>query len=338
MMAPHTEQLNSKQILVMEMIKEAMGSWLVQQLENPDVTEIMVNPDGLIWIDDHEQGLWCSDQHMAVSSRMLIINTLASLADQQINEDDPSVAATLPYRGARFHGIIPPAVEAPTFTLRMPSVIQYTLQDYVSSGQLEPKQAALLYNSFSSRLNVLVVGGTGSGKTTFANALLKVLEGPVLEKQRIMVIEDTPELVVPHKNAFKVKVNRQTRFNYKRALVDALRMSPDRIIVGELRDGLAALELLKAWNTGHNGGLATLHANSAASALPRLEQLLQEELRQPPRALIAQAINVVVYVERYHDQGKPKRRIREVLKLHEELGANGAYQFDRIAHSSVGRA
>lgn len=161
-------------------------------------------------------------------------------------------------------GLSIPLSKRIAFTMRMPSVAQYTLQDYVSSGQLEPKQAKLLYTSFCSRLNVLVVRGTGSGKTTFANALLGFLKAPEHQKHRLMVIEDTPELVLPHDNAFKVKVNRQANFDYQKALFVALRMRPDRIIVGELWDGLATLELLKTWNTGHHGGVATLPAPKPA--------------------------------------------------------------------------
>ena len=202
-------------------------------------------------------------------------------------------------------------------------------------GVLDETQASLLWEAILSRKNILVAGGTGSGKTTFTNALLSVL---ATTGHRVMLIEDTPELSCDSPNMVAVRVNRQAAFDYQRALFVALRMRPDRLIVGELRDGLAALELLKAWNTGHAGGMTTLHANSARACLMRLEQLLQEQLPQAPKGLIAQAVDLVVYIERVQNaSGGASRRVRELVQVHDELDAAGNYHTRVLSHSSCSR-
>ena len=307
-------------------------------LDEEGVTEIMANPDGKVWIESHARGLYDSGVELSSADRAVVINTVASASGDVVTPDVPHVGGLLPGYGARFQGLIPPAVSGPAFAIRMPSARLIPLAEYVASGTMTREQARTLAWAVRKRKNVLVVGGTGSGKTTLANAVLALLSG---SDHRVMIIEDTPELRCEAPNTLAVKVDRQSGFGYQDALFNALRLRPDRIIVGELRDGLAALELLKAWNTGHSGGLATVHANSARSSLPRVEQLLQEVTEFTPRALIAEAIDVVVYVERYARPGpggrsERARRVRTVALVKDGLTAGGDYDmYKSFDHDSV---
>lgn len=324
---------NQKLEQAIMLIEDALGPQLMELIHTPGVTEIMANPDGQVWIEDHKRGMWASELHLEESARDAIIRALASLSDDIIDENTPEVAAVLPGIEARFQGLIPPAVSAPAFTIRIPSVQAYSLVDYTKEGILEHAQLERLAYAIKHRQNIIVAGGTGSGKTTLANALLQsIANGP----HRIMIIEDTPELKCTSPNTLAVRVNRQTNFDYAKALFVALRMRPDRIIVGELRDGKATLQLLKAWNTGHGGGLATVHANNARASLIRVEQLLEEEVARPPKALIAEAVQVVVYIERYNlPSGEVRRRVRDVMSVSSELKAGQEYDVSSILHNSV---
>ena len=318
------------------MIRHNLGE-AAKFLDQEGVTEIMANPDGKIFVESHEQGMFDSGLVLSASARASIINTVASVNGDVITPDNPEVGGVVPGWGARFQGMIPPACVGPAFAIRMPSARVFTLEEYAAAGTMSQEQAKTIVWGLEQRKNFLVVGGTGSGKTTLSNAILSRLS---TSPHRIMTIEDTPELRCEAPNTIPLFVNRQTSFNYRKALFVALRSRPDRIIVGELRDGEASLGLLKAWNTGHSGGIATLHANSARSALPRLEQLLQEVMNHTPRALIAEAIDIVVYIERYERKGPQgqkvrDRRVRELVIMHNELDASGGYQSKTILHPSM---
>ena len=332
-----TDQPSHAQQNAIELILHNLGP-VAAYLDDPRVTEIMANDDGKVFVESHQEGMHDSGLHLTASARATIVNTVASINGDVITPENPEVAGVLPKYGARFQGVIPPACVAPAFAIRMPSARVITLEEYVASGTLTQQQAQAILWGLEHRKNFLVAGGTGSGKTTLANAILARLKD---SPHRIMTIEDTPELRCEAPNRFQCFVDRNTEFDYQKALFVALRMRPDRIVVGELRDGLASLELLKAWNTGHSGGLATLHANSAKAALPRLEQLLQEVTKHTPRALIAEAIDIVLYVERYERTGEGgqkerARRVREVARVSSDLGPDQAYQLHSITHPSLG--
>lgn len=316
-----------------KLIEHQLGETLLGYLDDPTCTEIMANPDGSVWVETQGKGVWRLDHTMTPESRLQIIEAVASYADKVCNADDPEVGDVLPLVRARFQGYRPPASWAPGFAIRVPSRQLIPLSSWLKSECLSSEQAALLTDAIDHRRNILVAGSTGSGKTTFCNALLARLEE---SDHRILTIEDTPELQCKARNLVPLYVNRQGNFQYQQALFIALRLRPDRIVVGELRDGLATLELLKAWNTGHGGGMATIHANNALAALFRVEQLLQEQMPRPSRTLIAEAIDHVVFLERYTDaQGKPARRVCDVATVSNTLDGNGRYHLTSCLHPSL---
>jgi type IV secretion system protein VirB11 len=224
--------------------------------------------------------------------------------------------------GERFQAFLPPVSSQPTFSIRKRPAAIWTLHDFVEQRVLSPAQAETLREAARQRRNILISGGTGSGKTTLANA---VLAEPAFANDRVFLIEDTPELQCSAWDQVAVLTRRTPQSIGVVDLVrDALRMRPDRIVIGEIRDGAAALETLKAWNTGHPGGLSTVHANSAEEVLVRIEDLLAEVSTQVSRRTIAQAINILVHIRRTPDG----RRVDGVYAL---APADAGYAVDHIA-------
>jgi type IV secretion system protein VirB11 len=240
---------------------------------------------------------------------------VASHIRLEAHADNPIVSAELPETGERFEGLLPPVSTAPCFSIRKPAVKIHTLRDYVADRILSSALADVLAKAVIERRNILVAGGTSSGKTTLANAFLA--EMAKLD-ERVILIEDTRELqcAAPDCVALRTK---QGVVSLAALVRSTLRLRPDRIIVGEVRGG-EALDMLKAWNTGHPGGIATVHANSARAALYRIEQLVQENVAIVPRRLIAEAIDLVVFI-----QGRGvARRIETVAEL-KGLDGEGDY-------------
>lgn len=287
------------------MLATALGPSIAMMLEAPDTIEVIANPDGRLWLEQVGKGRIATAHRLEAAETERAIRLVATLTGAEATRDRPIVSAELPPRGERFEGILPPVSRAPCFAIRKPAGRVFSLDDYVSSGVVTAGQAETLRAAVRSRANIVVAGGTGSGKTTLANALL--LEVGRLG-ERVVILEDTRELQCMAEDvvALRTQPGSVTLSDLVRS---TLRLRPDRIVVGEVR-GPEALDLLKAWNTGHPGGIATLHANSAPAALARLEQLAMEVCETPPRALIAEAIDLVVFVER---GGPAGRRIPEIL-------------------------
>ena len=223
--------------------------------------------------------------------------------------------------GERFEGILPPVSTAPCFSIRKPAARIYTLMDYVTDGIMSAEAARLLSLAVVNRRNILVAGGTSSGKTTLANAMLA--EMAHLD-ERVILIEDTRELQSPARDTVALRTrpsssDKNTAVTMGDLVRSTLRLRPDRIIVGEVRGG-EALDMLKAWNTGHPGGIATVHANSAASALYRIEQLIQEAVVTVPRRLIADAIDMIVFIA-----GRGTARRIETIARVAGLDPDGGY-------------
>lgn len=296
------------------MLLSAFSGVIRDALCAEDVIEILANPDGSVWIERAGVGLTRERDRLDSAARERIIRLVASSIGEACDRSAPIVSAELPGGGERFEGILPPVSSAPCFAIRKASAVLFGLEDYVRQGALSSAIAAALRAALAERQNILIAGGTSSGKTTFANALLADAS---LINDRIVVLEDTRELQCAAPNALMLRTHR-----WGATLADlvrsTMRLRPDRIVVGEVRGG-EALDLLKAWNTGHPGGVTTLHANSAAAALIRLEQLIAERTPVAPRALIADAIDIVVFLSRRSGARRVEEAVR-VLGLDDDHG------------------
>lgn len=296
------------------MLRSAMGPTIAQALADAEVIEVMVNPDGSLWIDRLGQGRSPVGVSLNVCETERIIRLVASHIRAEAHENNPIVSAELP-SGERFEGVLPPVSRAPCFAIRKPAARIHTLNDYVRDRIMVPIQADAMRKAVRKRLNILVAGGTSSGKTTLANALLAEIADA---DERVILIEDTRELQCAAKDCVALRT-RPGIVSLADLVRSTLRLRPDRIIVGEVR-GAEALDMLKAWNTGHPGGIATVHANSAPSALYRIEQLVQESVTVVPRRLIAEAIDLVVFIA-----GRGSCRRIDAIAEVSGLSANGDY-------------
>ena len=286
-------------------LRQAMGPVIAQALADRLVVEVMVNPDGRIWVDRIGEGRSFTGEVLASEDANRILRLLADHAGEVVTRDRPRVSATLPQTGERFQGVFMPLVSSPTFAIRKRPEVVFDLADYVERGAIDEAMADRLRAAVAGKRNILVAGGTGSGKTTLANALLAE---PAFALDRVVIIEDTAELQCAAADRVELLTKRiEPAVTMADLVRDTLRLRPDRIVIGEVRDG-SALDLLKAWNTGHPGGLATIHANSAHEALSRLEDLIGEVTQRIPHRAIAAAINIVVFIERTREG----RRVRSV--------------------------
>lgn len=276
-----------------ESLRRTLGDDILGFLADPAIIEIMLNQDGKIWVDVLGGDMEPRSAMDPVRAKM-VIETVASMLDTSITRENPIISGELPLDGSRFEAQIPPIVEAPTFTIRKKALLVFTLDDYVNKGIMTARQRDVLIEAVRERKNILVSGGTGTGKTTLANAILHAVSEETPE-HRIVVIEDTRELQCAAPNAVFFRTSDE--IDMTRLLKSTMRMRPDRIVVGEVR-GPEALALLKAWNTGHPGGVGTVHANDARAALIRIGMLIQEANVPPNPELIAEAVNIVVSIKR----------------------------------------
>jgi len=298
------------------MLRTALGGAITRLLDDPGVVEVMLNPDGRIWVDRLSEGLADTTERLSPADGERIIRLVAHHVGAEVHAGTPRVSAELPDSGERFEGLLPPVVTAPAFAIRKPAVAVFTLEDYVAAGIMSARQAEALRLGVIDRANILVAGGTSTGKTTLTNALLAEM---ARTSDRVVIIEDTRELqcAAPNLVAMRTKDGVASLSDLVRS---SLRLRPDRIPVGEVR-GAEALELLKAWGTGHPGGVGTIHAGNAIGALRRMEQLIQEAVITVPRALIAETIDLVAVLS---GRGSA-RRLAELARI-EGLGPDGDYR------------
>src|ERR1700761_4330917 len=302
------------------MLRTALGPAISGYLDDPDIVEVMLNPDGKLWIDRLSGSLEDTGYRVTPSDAERIVRLVAHHVGVEVHAGSPRVSAELPESGERFEGLMPPVVAAPCFAIRRPAVAVFTLGDYVDAGIMSANQAELLRVAVRDRKNVLVAGGTSTGKTTLVNALLAEV---AKTGDRVVLIEDTRELqcATPNLVALRTKDGVATLSDLVRS---SLRLRPDRIPVGEVR-GAEALDLLKAWGTGHPGGIGTIHAGSALGALRRMEQLIQEAVVTVPRALIAETIQFIAVLA---GRGS-NRRLAELARVG-GLGPNSDYVLNTI--------
>ena len=302
------------------MLRTALGPAISALLRDPDIVEVMLNPDGRLWIDRLSEGLNDTGERLSPADGERIIRLVAHHVGAEVHARSPRVSAELPETGERFEGLLPPVVAAPAFAIRKPAVAVFTLDDYVTAGIMSRMQAEALRLGVVTRANILVAGGTSTGKTTLTNALLAEV---VKTLDRVVIIEDTRELqcAAPNLVAMRTKDGVATLSDLVRS---SLRLRPDRIPIGEVR-GAEALDLLKAWGTGHPGGIGTIHAGSGIGALRRLEQLIQEAVVTVPRAMIAETIDLVAVLA---GRGSA-RRLAELARV-DGLGPNGDYRITPV--------
>ena len=280
----------------LDMLKSALGS-ITPWLEKDTITEIMLNPDGKVWVNEQGVGMYKTGIILNSEAANRIIRLIATEAGMEITPDKPSLAAKLPHWGARVQASIPPySVDGPTFNFRLPARRIYTLDEYVGQGIMTQEQAETLKQAVRDKQNILVAGGTGSGKTTLVNALLHEIAG---SNDRVVLIEDNLELQCPVENLVRKLVN-PPELTLSKAIFDSLREYPSRIIVGEVRDR-SAYDLISIWNTGHPGNICTIHASSAEDALHRLNRLAQQA--QPGfdfMSEIKRMVGLVPYLTKNH--------------------------------------
>lgn len=286
---------------------------LTPYINRDDLSEIMVNSDGSVWV---ECGGELSPTSIVFSPAKIgsIIRLVAGHHNFIINQDNPVLSAKFPvFRGGRFHALVPPLVSSPTFAIRMPPRLVYTLDDLYGNDTISAKDYRRLHRALMEGKNIIIAGATSAGKTTIANACLKTIirEHP---RERIVISEDNPELTVDSPNSVHILIN--PSFSHRDAVINSLRLRPDRIIIGEIRDGGAAVELCKAWRTGHSGGITTIHAASAGDVYSRLYNLFQEVLISPDKTLIESAIDLIVFCQKIHtSSGKVVRRVTELKEI-----------------------
>jgi P-type conjugative transfer ATPase TrbB len=301
------------QARILKLLRSSMGVSLMGMLDDPAVTEISINSDGTLWVDRVGQGRRNSGTTVSADDTFRILSIVADAKGELIGDDNPSFDAILPGHGYRFIGTLPPLTPGPSVTIRKKPNRVISLQEYQEAGIITQPQRDLLVKACVDRQNLIIAGGTGSGKTTLANALLQVM---ATTGHRIVTIEDTPELQnsAEDQESMFVVPGLRTMQDCLRA---ALRMHPDRLIFGEVR-GSEVRDMLMAWNTGHRGGLCTIHADAALDSLYRIEEMLETIPNYQPRPRqIARAIHVIVFIQTTADRATypAGRYVSEIVQV-----------------------
>lgn len=303
-----TEDLSTIKERARKKLERDMGPLLLSALNDPGTVEIMLNADGKLWQERLGEKMTCIGT-LRVAQAEAIIKTVAGYHGKEVTRFKPTLEGELPLDGSRFAGQLPPVVSSPIFAIRKKAIAIFTLTQYVSAGIMSPGQYGAITRAVADHRNLLIIGGTGSGKTTLVNAIIhEMVEGD--PDERVVILEDTAEIQCAAANC--VQYHTSTEVSMTALLRTTLRMRPDRILVGEVR-GAEALDLLDAWNTGHEGGAATLHANNAAAGLARLKSLISRNGAAPAEIepLIGEAVHVVVHIARTPEG----RRIEEILEI-----------------------
>lgn len=297
---------------ILAILKSSLGEKINSYFEDEDIIEIMLNDDKTVWVDSLTKGMYFTGIILENTEAMKIINTVATFMEAKVDKENPRMSAELPDTGFRFESVIPPNVDNPIFTIRKKSILIFTLDDYVRMGSLTEFQKEVIEKAINNYKNILIVGGTSTGKTTFANACI----GAIPKKDRLVILEDTKEIRSLCPNKISLKTSMYT--SMEELFYSTMRLRPDRIVVGEIR-GATSLDLLTAWNSGHGGGVSTIHSDSTEGALEQLEQYNQRKSVDKQQKLIGKAIDLVVVLKRVNGE-------RKVVEIKEVLGfENGEY-------------
>ena len=311
-------------------LRHSCGSLFMDALEDPEVIEIMLNPDGSLWIERYGQDHDCIGEIPLAQSR-LILSQVASGLNLTVNEKNPIVEGEFPLDGSRFEGTFPPIVgPGPSFSLRKKASRVFTLEEYMLSRSLTPEAVSIIEEAVRQRQNIVVVGGTSSGKTTFVNAVIDAISR-LTPSHRLIILEDTAELQSKSPNTVFLRTSVLAEVDMRKLAKVSMRYAPKRILVGEVRDA-AALEMLKLWNTGHPGGVSTFHADSAEEALERLEELVEEAGLGPKQKLIGRAVDLAVYMEKTPDN---RRQISSIIKVNKFNHKEDFYETETLYLASA---
>ena len=286
------------------------GPIIMDAVRDPDVLEIMLNPDGKIWIEKYGKDQECVGE-LPIAQSKVLLSLVASALDLVVDAQNPVVEGSFPLDGSRFEGAFPPIVgPGASFSMRKKASKIITLQEYLASGAITEEVIPILDAAILGRKNIVVVGGTSSGKTTFCNGVIHRLD-ELCPGDRLLILEDTAELQSSARNAVFFLTSDLAKIGMRQLTKVCMRYAPKRILVGEVRDS-AALELLKLWNTGHPGGIGTFHADSAFEALERLEELVEEAGVGPKQKLIGRAVDLIIYMTK---TPKNTRIVSEILQV-----------------------
>ena len=286
------------------------GPIIMDAVHDPDVLEIMLNPDGKIWIEKYGKDQECVGE-LPIAQSKVLLSLVASALDLVVDAQNPVVEGSFPLDGSRFEGTFPPIVgPGASFSMRKKASKIITLQEYLASGAITEEVIPILDAAILGRKNIVVVGGTSSGKTTFCNGVIHRLD-ELCPGDRLLILEDTAELQSSARNAVFFLTSDLAKIGMRQLTKVCMRYAPKRILVGEVRDS-AALELLKLWNTGHPGGIGTFHADSAFEALERLEELVEEAGVGPKQKLIGRAVDLIIYMTK---TPKNTRIVSEILQV-----------------------
>ena len=310
--------------LKIDFLRKMLGKSICRALQDDDITEIMANPDGSVWFESRLRGMHKDSEIGEFESQNFLLQ-LARLQDLFLNFENPYLETLLPFNRERLEGTIAPISDRASFTIRKPAKFVYPLEDYLTKRVINKAQYDFICEALLSRKNIIISGGPGTGKTTLANAVIKKMSEICDRAQRVLVLEDTAEIKCEMPNVLSMVTSQHVSMTT--LLKIAMRSRPDRILVGEVRDA-AALDLLKSWNTGCPGGIATIHANSTESSVLRLLSLAQEANVPPPTDLVAETVDVLINVVRNskHAAG------REVKSISEIKGFNGReFDFNQVA-------
>ena len=301
-----------------ELLKRQLGPRILAAIADPLITEIIVNEDGRLWFESYGSGMREAGLTLAPSQVESLIGTVAASLGTVANVANPIIEGELPIAAIRFEGLLPPVARKPCWVMRKPAQVLYTLNDYVRDQILSEAYGDVLRSAIDQRRNIVIAGGTGSGKTTLAGALINEMVERSDPNERYVIIEDTLEIQCRAKNL--AQLHTAEGADMTRLVRTTMRLRPDRIIIGEVR-GAEALALLKAWNTGHPGGVTTIHANSGKAALTRLSSLVQEAGVPPQPDLIVETINLVGFIVRTNNG----RRVTELVEVDGYDSRSGFY-------------
>lgn len=270
---------------------------IARWLQDETVVEIMVNPGGSLFIERFGEAI-VKEGSLRPAEVEAMVRAIATEQNIEAGPGSPVVSGEILATGHRFEGLMPPVVETASLSIRRHASVIFPLDSYRARGALTAEGQRHLREAIRTRQNILVAGGTSTGKTTFLNALFLEIAEQTPEA-RAVIIEDTREIQSKLENTVPLKASKDPKkgADARALLKSSLRQRPDRIIIGEVRDGVA-LDALKAWNTGHPGGLASVHANSASDAVRRMRQLIGEVSVQPQDEMIGSAIDLIVFLKR----------------------------------------